>query len=159
MSTVTIIESHHLQAPADAVWDVLARYDLDPQWRRGVLSMTPSPPGPATPGTTTVEEMKVGGRRYTNVGEVRAVVPGREVRWRTVEGAEAHGSRSVVPDGDGCTVTLELHVTPHGFERLLAPVLAKVLRRTMCDDLRRLERLVAERRPSTVGGHTTVTSS
>lgn len=146
MSTVTIIESRHLDVPCDAVWDLIARYDLDPQWRRGVVSMAPSPPGPAVIGTTTVEEMRVGGRRYTNVGEVVDVVPGRAIRWRTVEGAAARGSRAVVPDSGGSIVTLELHVTPHGFERVLAPVLARVLRRTVRGDLERLERLAAPHR-------------
>jgi hypothetical protein len=125
------------------VWALIAAYERDPEWRTGVTSMTPDQPGPLAPGSTTVEVMRFGGRTYRNVGEILEVLPGRSVAWRTTAGAEASGRRSVEPGADGsCDVTLELTVRPHGIERLLAPVLSRMLARNLDRDLANLERLV-----------------
>ena len=124
----------------------VADYDRDPQWRGGVATMAPDPPGLVQPGTTTSEDLRFGGRRYRNDGEVLEVTssgPRRSFRWRTVSGADAHGAREVVDHGDGtCSVTLELHVRPHGVERLLAPVLGRMLGRQLREDVARLADLV-----------------
>lgn len=141
MPTITI--STTIEAPADHVWAVLADYDRDPEWRSGVETMAPQPSGPVTPGTTTAEVLHLGGRTYRNDGVVTHVAPGETFRWRTTTGADADGSRTVRPLGDDRTeAMLVLDVRPHGVERLLQPVLVRMLRRTMTRDLGRLATLV-----------------
>ena len=147
--TINIIESITIEAPATAAWAVVADYDRDPEWRADVSEMRPEPPGLAEVGTVTHEVMAVGGRTYRNTGLVGRVEPGRRLEWRTTAGADAHGSRTVEDLGGGrCRVTMEVHVVPHGVNRLLAPVLRTLLVKGMRRDLEALAALVGERAPS-----------
>lgn len=139
----TITMSTTVQAPPSAVWATIADYGRDPEWRRGVETMAPSPAGLVVPGTTTAEVLRLGGRTYRNDGLVTSVHPGQRFAWRTTSGADAEGSRSVRPLTDDRTeVVLVLDVRPHGIERLLQPLLVRMLRRTMAGDLERLATLV-----------------
>ena len=144
MSTITLIHETDIDAPADVAWRVVADYARDIEWRNGIVRMEPTPNGPVQVGTTTAEEIKVAGKTYRNNGEV--VPPssrGRTSVWRTTTGAVAHGSRQVTPiDPTRCRVHLELHVTPTGLNRVLAPMLKKVLAKGLAGDLERLANLV-----------------
>ena len=107
------------------------------------LARRAEPAGPAAAGTVTHEVMTVGGRTYRNTGLVERVEPGRRLEWRTTAGADAHGSRTVEPLGEGrCRVTMELHVVPHGVNRVLAPVLRPMLVKGLRRDLVALSVLV-----------------
>lgn len=141
--TIELSATTDVSRSAAATWAVLADYGVDPAWRRGVATMDPSPPGPVSTTTTTREVLRVAGRTLVNEGEVTRVDPGRSFAWRTTRGAAAHGSRTVDPLGpDACRVHLELTVTPKPSERLLAPVLRRVLARGLERDVRRLATLV-----------------
>jgi uncharacterized membrane protein len=140
---ITLSESIDIDRTTDQIWAVIADYRRDSAWRTGVMSMEPSPPGPVDVGTTTAEHMRLAGRTWQNDGVVTAVVPGRSFAWRTTRGADANGSRSVVGiDHASCRVTLDLDVRPHGAERLLAPLVRRLLARNLRRDLRRLRHLV-----------------
>lgn len=141
MSDIRLQETIEIDRPAEDVWRVVADYARDPEWRGSVVGMTPTPPGPVTAGTTTVEIMRFAGRTLRNDGEVTAVGPGLRFAWRTVRGARAHGGRVVTPVGQGCRVELTLVVTPRPSELLLRPVAARMLRRGLRDDVRRLREL------------------
>lgn len=130
--------------PASVVWDVVADYGRDPDWRAGVATMAPVPPGPVTERTTTAEVVRAGGRTYRNSGAVTSLGPGARFTWRTTAGADvdADGSRSVEPLGaDRCRVRLELRVRPHPGQRLFTPLLRRTLRRGLAADLGRLRAL------------------
>lgn len=146
---LTLTASRTIDVPAEQAWAVVADHARDPGWRRGVLEMTSEPAGPASAGAVTHEVLRVVGRTYRNDGVVERLVPGRRLEWRTTSGAVAHGSREVLPLGpDRCEVTLELHVEPHGVERLLAPVLRRILAKGLVEDLRRLADVVAPDGPA-----------
>lgn len=146
---IDLTRSLDLAAPAPAVWEVLADYGRDAEWRTGVLAMEPDAPGPAREGTTTHETLRLGGRTYVNDGIVDAVEPGHRLTWHTVSGADASGSRRVVARADGGSrVTLTLTVRPHGAEVLLAPLVRRMLDRNLRRDLAALAALVtANERP------------
>jgi uncharacterized membrane protein len=136
-----------LACPAAEVWAIVADYGRDPEWRRGVATMAPSPAGEVRPGTTTTEVLRFAGRTWHNGGEVVSVEPDVRFTWRTVQGADAAGARAVlVLPGGGCRVHLELRVRPHGVERVLAPLLARLLERGLARDLNRLRRLATDER-------------
>lgn len=129
--------------PAEAAWAVVADYRLDPQWRRGVRRMEPSPAGPVTVGTTTDEVLRLAGSTYRNLGVVTAVTEGSVFAWRTTEGADANGSRKVTPLADDrCRVRLTLTVQVTGVQRLIAPLLSRMLRRNLFGDVERLRELL-----------------
>jgi uncharacterized protein YndB with AHSA1/START domain len=133
-----------LDEPAERVWTVLGDYRRDPQWRAGVSTMDPKPPGPAEVGQTTDEHLRFGGRSYRNGGRVETVGPGRSLTWRTTSGVDANGGRAVdeLPGGRS-RVRMEITVRPHGTDRLLAPVLRVLLRRRMAADIGRLRAVAA----------------
>lgn len=133
-----------IDLPAEQVWAVLSDHRRDPRWRTGVLEMHREPADDLAVGTVTHEVLRLGGRTYLNDGVVTAVDPGRRLEWRTTQGADAHGARSVAVLGpERCSVTLELHVEPHGADRLLAPLLGRMLARNLRADLHRLAEVAA----------------
>ncbi len=148
MKAITLVASAELRSSAAEVWAVVADYARDPEWRTGVVSMVPTPPGPVGVGTTTAERIVVVGRTWHTDGEVTALDPGRRFEWVTTRGARAHGSRTVEPLGPGaCRVRLELVVSPVGAMRLVAPILARTMRRDLQGDLGRLATLVLATAP------------
>lgn len=132
---LTSVAEVDVQRPAAQVWAILADYDRDPEWRRGVATMAPAPAGPVRPGTTTDERIRFAGRGYRNGGVVTDVEPGTRFTWRTTSGVAARGSRAVTELGPTrCRVRLERQIRPRGLERVLAPVLAPLLRRALTAD-------------------------
>jgi uncharacterized protein YndB with AHSA1/START domain len=134
-----------IEAPAAVVWSVVADYDHDPSWRQGVETMDPAPSGSVVVGTTTREVLRFAGRTLRNEGRVEAVEPGRSFTWRTHRGVQASGSRTVEPLGpDRCQMVLRLLVEPKPSERLMVPILRRMMRRTLAGDARRLAARVEE---------------
>jgi hypothetical protein len=128
--------------PAERAWAVLADYSRDAEWRGQVVTMTPSPPGPVSPGQSTAEVMRFAGRTLRNDGEVVGV---GELRftWRTTSGVDAEGAREVKPLGPRqCRIVLRTRVRPTGAERYYAPLARLVLRRGLRKDLARLVALL-----------------
>jgi hypothetical protein len=145
MSPFHVTSSTLVECPAADAWTLLADYGADPRWRQGVATMRPSVPGTVTLATTTDEELRFAGRTWRNLGRVTAVEEGSWFTWETTEGADAHGRRSVQPIDPGhCLVTLDLWVTPHGMERLTAPLLRRMLGRTLREDLGRFATLATQ---------------
>lgn len=132
-----------VDTPAAEAWAVVADYRRDVEWRHGVRSMVPSPPGPVGPATTVVEWIRAAGRTVRNDGEVTAFEDGRRFAWRTTAGVVAEGSREVVSTGDDtCRVRLELRVRPPDVFRLVPGLLRRSLQRTLTADAHRLRTLV-----------------
>lgn len=140
---VAVDAAVEIGAPAAQAWAVLADYARDVEWRDGVRSMVPTPPGPVTTGTTTAETMRAAGRTLHNGGEVTAVQEGRRFTWRTTSGVPAEGSRQVTPLGaDRCRVDLALRVEPPGVLGSVPWLVRAMLRRGLDADVRRLRGLV-----------------
>lgn len=148
-----IVTTTEIAAPAAASWGVLADYSRDAEWRAGVTSMVPTPLGLVRVGTTTVEHLRVAGRSHRADGEVTSVDPGRRFSWRTTSGPVAHGSRTVTPLGAGrCAVELDITIEPRPVERALAPVLRRVIERSLRGDVERLRALVEQEAPRPAAG-------
>lgn len=142
----SFVETLEIHSSAESVWDVIADYGRDPEWRTGVISMKTEPERTLAVGTITHEVIRVAGRTYRTTGRVDRVVDGATIAWHTTSGAEAHGTRTVRAIGrDRCEVTLELHVVPRGVNRLLAPVLRRMLASNLRRDLAALAALCAPR--------------
>ena len=139
MRTATFHETAVIDVPAAEVWALVADYDVDPRWRKGVSAMNPKPPGRACPGTTTLEVLRFGGRTYRIPGEVTDLRAGHSFAWHA---SKAHGTRSVESvDESSCTVELTMHVRLAGAERLLGRLLARKMRHNLAGDLGRLAEL------------------
>lgn len=133
-------------ARTEDVFAVLGDYQQDPRWRRGVVTMSPEPPGPARVGTTTDEVIRFLGMTTRTPGEVTAVVSGELLAWHA-EGTRlaASGTRQVERAQDGARVTLATEIRLRGRWHLLEPMLALMYKRQLRGDLTRLKALVEAR--------------
>ena len=61
---VRVEETISIDRPPATVWDAIADYSYDLEWREGLTEMTPTPPGPAAMGTKIREVVHASGRDY-----------------------------------------------------------------------------------------------
>ncbi len=143
--TVRVEESVHIARPPAEVWDAIADYGFDSEWRSGLREMTPDPPGPPALGTNVHEVVRSSGRDYVADCVVTELDPGVSYRFRgkgTIGGLE--GGRAVrADDADGGAVfTYTIEMKPTGGMRLLSSVLGQMVRSGLKKDLGRLKRLL-----------------
>ena len=144
-STVHVQESVTIARPPAEVWDAIADYSFDREWRKGLSDMTPDPPGPPQVGTKVHEVVRNSGREYVADTVVTELDPGVSYRFSgggTIGGLS--GARAVrpSPDGNGSAFTYEIELQPTGGMRLLRPVLGAMVRSNLKKDLPRLRDLL-----------------
>jgi len=101
-STVRVEESVQINKPPAAVWDAIADYGFDIEWRKGLREMTPDPPGPPASGTKVHEVVRTSGRDYVADTVVTELDPGVSYRFEgagTIGGLR--GGRAVRADVPG----------------------------------------------------------
>lgn len=141
--SVHIEESVEIDQPPAAVWDAIADYSFDLQWRNGLLEMTPDPAGPPAVGTKVHEVVKTSGREYVADTVVTELDPGASYRFAgsgTIGGLR--GGRRVRPEGQGAVFTYAIELEPTGAMRLLRPILGPMVRSGLKKDLGRLKQLL-----------------
>ena len=143
-STVRVEESVEIARRPAEVWDAIADYGFDREWREGLREMTPDPPGPPAEGTRVHEVVRTSGRDYVADTVVTELDPGVSYRFEgagTIGGLR--GGRSVRGEGDGATphavFTYTIELRPQGGMRLLRPVLGRIVRSGLKKDLERLK--------------------
>ena len=75
-STVHVEESVQIDRPVPEVWDAIADYSFDREWRKGLTVMTPDPPGGPEVGTKVHEVVHNSGREYVADTVVTSLDPG-----------------------------------------------------------------------------------
>jgi hypothetical protein len=147
-ATVRVEESVEIaRAPAE-VWDAIADYAFDLQWRNGLREMAPDPPGGPSPGTRVHEVVNSSGRDYVADTVVTDLDPGVSYRFAgsgTIGGLS--GGRAVRADGSGggAVFTYTIELEPKGGMRLLRPVLGRFVRSGLKKDLLKLKALLEAR--------------
>jgi uncharacterized protein YndB with AHSA1/START domain len=144
-STVRIDESVQIARPPEEVWDAVADYAFDLQWRKGLRDMSPDPPGPPRPGTKVHEVVRSLGRDFIADTVVTDLDPGASYRFAgngTIGGLA--GARTVRSgaDGTGAMFTYEIELAPEGSSRLLGPLLGPMVRSGLKKDLQKLKALL-----------------
>jgi len=141
--SVAIVESVVIERPPGEVWDAIANYSFDLEWRDGLREMTPDPRGPAAMGTKVHEVVHSSGRDFVADTVVTELDPGRSYRF-TGEGTigGVSGGRRVRSSGTGAEFTYEIELEPQGGMRLLRPVLGSLVRSGLKKDLQRLKGLM-----------------
>jgi hypothetical protein len=148
-SSVHVQESVEIGRPANEVWEAIADYGFDREWRKGLLDMTPDPPGGPAVGTKVHEVVRNSGRDYVADTVVTELDPGVSYEFSgsgTIGGLQ--GGRSVRTNGDGTgsVFTYDIRLQPQGAMRLLRPVLGPMVRSGLRKDLESLRRLLEEQR-------------
>jgi carbon monoxide dehydrogenase subunit G len=144
-STIRVEESVQIDRSPAEVWDAIADYAFDLQWRNGLREMTPEPAGPPAPGTRVHEVVRSSGRDYvadTVVTDLDAGVSYRFAGTGTIGGLS--GGRSVRADeaGRGAVFTYAIELQPKGASRLLGPLLGPIVRSGLKKDLLELKTLL-----------------
>jgi carbon monoxide dehydrogenase subunit G len=147
--TVRVEESVQIERPPAEVWNAIADYGFDREWRNGLLDMTPDPPGPPAPGTKVHEVVRSSGRDYVADTVVTELDPGVSYRFTgagTIGPLE--GGRAVRADaaGGGAVFTYTIELQPTGGMRLLGPLLGTIVRSGLKKDLQRLKGVLEDGR-------------
>ena len=145
---VRVEETIRIDRPPAAVWDAIADYAYDLEWREGLTEMTPTPPGPAAMGTKIREVVHASGRDYIADTVVTGFEPGSSysfVGTGTIGGIA--GGRRVVgtPDDSSADFTYIVEMHPRGAMRLMRPVLGSMIRKNLRRDLANLKNLLEAR--------------
>jgi hypothetical protein len=146
-SSVHIEESVQINQSPAKVWEAIADYAFDLEWRNGLREMTPDPPGGPAVGTKVHEVVRSSGRDYIADTVVTDLVPGASYRFAgsgTIGGLG--GARRVQSDdGAGAVFTYEIELEPKGGMRLLRPILGPMVRSGLRKDLGKLKALLDDR--------------
>ena len=143
--SVHVQESVVIARPPAEVWEAIADYGFDQEWRNGLTAMTPDPPGGPAVGTKVHEVLRTSGRQYVANTVVTSVDPGVSYEFSgrgTIGGLR--GGRSVRPseDGLGSVFTYDIDLKPEGGMRLFRPVLGPMVRSGLKKDLQKLRTLL-----------------
>jgi hypothetical protein len=148
-ATIHVEESVEIARSPGEVWDAIADYGFDREWRKGLREMTPDPPGAPALGTKVHEVVRSSGRDYVADAVVTDLRPGVSYRFAgtgTIGGLG--GGRAVRADdaGTGAVFSYAIELEPQGGMRLLRPVLGAMVRSGLRKDLQRLKVLLEDGR-------------
>ena len=142
---VHVRESVEIAKPPHEVWNAIADYGFDQSWRKGLLDMTPDPPGGPAVGTKVHEVLRSSGREYVADTVVTTVDPGVSYEFSgsgTIGGLRGGRSVRATRDGNASVFTYDIQLEPKGGMRLLRPILGPMLRSGLRKDLQTLRALL-----------------
>ena len=127
--------------------DEVARYASDPAnatgWYANIKRAESRTPEPLGVGSRFEFEASFLGRRLSYVYEVREFVPAARLVMATSDGPfEMETTYSWVDDEGGTRMSLRNRGEPSGFSKLVAPFIARAVRRANRADLRRLKAIL-----------------
>ena len=143
--SVDVQESVEIARPPGEVWNAIADYGFDREWRKGLLDMTPDPPGGPAIGTKVHEVVRNSGRDYVADTVVTSLDPGVSYEFTgsgTIGGLSGGRSVHANEDGSGSVFTYDIQLHPRGGMRLLRPVLGRLVRSGLRKDLQTLRGLL-----------------
>jgi carbon monoxide dehydrogenase subunit G len=143
--TVRVEESVQIAKSPAEVWDAIADYAFDREWRNGLREMTPDPAGPPASGTKVHEVVRNSGRDYVADTVVTDLQPGVSYRFAgtgTIGGLSGGRAVRASEDGTGAVFTYAIELQPKGGMRLLGPALGPIVRSGLKKDLQKLKALL-----------------
>ena len=132
-----------INRPASDVFDYVMEVRHDAQWRSDVVEASFTSDGPFGVGTTGFDRIEANGRSMVSSWTVFEYEPGILARW-TLDSGPIRGIGGYICEeaGDDTRFTLEAHVKPAGWYRLLGPMFGRIGRRQNLVDVRRLKTLL-----------------
>src|SRR5690349_14746186 len=148
MGSVRVSESVEIARPPEVVWDAIADYSFDLQWRKGLEEMQPDPPGGPEVGTMVHEVVRNAGQAYVADTVVTTLDPGVSYEFEgTGSIGGLRGRRTVVagPAGGTSVFTYDIELEPEGGMRLFRPFLGMYVGSGLRKDLTTLKGLLEQR--------------
>lgn len=132
-----------IEQPTTEVFDYVMEVSHDAEWRTGVVEAGFTSDLPLGVGTTGFDRVATNGREMAAGWTVTEFEPGSHARW-TLDSGPIKGTGGYICEGDGDNTrfTLEAHVTPTGFYRLIGPIFGVVGRRQNLADVRKLKTIL-----------------
>jgi len=130
---------------------VVALYASDPdnvtRWYRNIKSVEWKTPKPLMVGSRVAFVARFLGRRLAYTYQVRELVPGERFVQSTADGPFPMETTYTWMDNPagGTTMKLRNRGSPAGFSKLLAPIMARAMRRANRKDLSLLKSILEER--------------
>lgn len=130
-----------IDRPVDEVFAFLADAENNPTWQQGMERCQWTSTPPIREGSIYEQEAKMMGRAVTSTFEVVDFEPGRRITIRTIESTfPIEVTRSVEPAGEGaCLARARVTGDPSGVFRLAAPLMRRIVERSVRGDYRRLK--------------------
>lgn len=132
-----------IDRPSTEVFDYVMEVPHDAEWRTGVAEAAFTSNKDLGVGTTGFDRIEANGREMVATWTVFEYEPGRLARW-TLDSGPIRGRGGYICEhsGDGTQFTLEAHVKPSGFFRLLGPIFGLIGRRQNLADVRKLKAIL-----------------
>lgn len=133
----------HVDRPAAEVFEVISDFEQNPSWQSGMVSCSFTTDGPLRVGSQYEQQAKFLGRNIVSTFEVIELDPGRMVKATSIAGTfPITFTRAVEPLGDGTKVTAIVSGDSSGVFRLAAPLMSRMVKRSIDGDYRRLKALL-----------------
>ena len=132
-----------INRPLGEVFDYVMQVSHDAEWRTGVVEAAFTSNDPRDVGTTGFDRIEANGREMISTWTVAEYEPGVLARW-TLDTGPIRGMGGYIceQDGDDTKFTLEAHVRPAGWYRLLGPVFGMIGRRQNLTDIQKLKTIL-----------------
>jgi uncharacterized membrane protein len=142
--SVDVLVETVIERPPDEVSAFAGDPSHAPRWYENIKSVEWRTPPPLQVGSKVSFVAHFLGRRLSYTYEITELVPGARLVMRTAEGPfPMETTYAWEPAGPGATrMTLRNRGEPAGFSRLVAPLMARAMRRATTKDLARLKSLL-----------------
>ncbi len=132
-----------IDRPTEEVFDYVMAVSHDAEWRTGVVEAGFTSDAPLGVGSTGFDRVEANGRAMSAEWTVSEFKPGTLARW-TLDSGPIRGTGGYIcePAGDKTRFTLEAHVTPSGWYRLMGPIFGRIGRRQNLADVEKLKSIL-----------------
>lgn len=132
-----------INRPAADVFEYVTEVAHDAHWRNGVVEAGYTSDGQLGVGTTGFDRVEANGRDVTATWTTTEFKPGEFARWTLDTGPiEGTGGYICKQAGRDTRFTLEAHIRPTGWYRLLGPIFGMIGRRQNLADVQKLKTIL-----------------
>ncbi|NNF62875.1 MAG: hypothetical protein HKN07_01330 [Acidimicrobiia bacterium] len=129
--------------PPAEVFEVISDFEQNPSWQNGMVSCRFTTERPMRVGSQYEQQAKFLGRSIVSTFEVIELDPGRMVKATSIAGTfPITFTRIAEPHRDGTKVTAIVSGDSSGVFRLAAPLMKRMVKRSIDGDYRRLKSLL-----------------
>jgi len=132
-------------APVATVYAYVMDVTHDSEWRTGVVEAAFTSDPPIGIGSTGFDRIEANGRHVIATWTVFEFEPGAFARW-TLDSGPIRGTGGYIcePVDSGTRFTLEAHVKPTGWFRILGPIFGLIGRKQNRSDVLKLKALLED---------------
>ena len=148
--SVDVVTETFINRPPDDVAAFAGDPTNAPRWYVNIKTIEWKTQPPAAVGSQIAFVAQFLGRKMAYTYEITEMIPGQRLVMRTAEGPfpmETTYTWAMAQAG-GTHMTLRNRGTPSGFARLVAPLIARAMRRANTKDLALLKELMESQHPS-----------